>query len=144
MNRDGLLQAARSNIEAWNRRDADAAADQAAADAAYFDVGLPEELRGPDAVRNVLAGNFAAFPDPHTEVREVAVEGDAIVEEWVTTGTHEAAFGEMPPTGSHVELRGCTVTAHGGDRRWRSKRQSYDVMSLMRQLGALGGAAAPS
>lgn len=52
---------------------------------------------------------FAAFPDWHWEVRNLAIDGDLISLHFSVTGTHRGAYQGIEPTGRTVEISQFTI-----------------------------------
>ena len=109
-----------------------------------------DELMAPDAVvHEPIAGTPAdlkavagairtAFPDWHSTVEEMIVEGDRVVERWTGRGTHRGEFLGIPPTGKRVVVPG-VVFYRIADGKIAEFRGSFDRMSLMQQLGVVPG-----
>ena len=49
-------------------------------------------VRGLEAVRQVVAGYFKAFPDMHFEIDQIIASGDYVVGRWRCTATHRGEF----------------------------------------------------
>jgi predicted ester cyclase len=58
---------------------------------------------GRDAMRGVIGGFRAAFPDLEITVDERIVHGDTAAQRGHFTGTHEGEFAGMPATGKQVD-----------------------------------------
>jgi predicted ester cyclase len=55
-------------------------------------------------------GEFQAFPGLHMTVVKTVAENDLVAILWTFRGTHARfGYGGLPPTGSHLELRGFTI-----------------------------------
>ena len=94
-------------VDAFNRRDADAASALYHPDAVntQFAAGGPVSGRG--AIRDGLAEFFRAFPDSFTRTENLVVEGEWAALEWSGGATWRAAFAGHPPNGRSFTLRGC-------------------------------------
>lgn len=77
----------------------------------------------------------AAFPDWHSTVEEMLVEGDRVVERWTGRGTHRGDFQGISPTGRVVAVPGVVLYRIAGGKITEFRGQ-FDRMSLMQQLGA--------
>lgn len=79
---------------------------------------------------------YQAFPDLFHTIEETVAEGDKVTVHFTLRGTHDGAFGEIPPTGNQV-----TVSAIAILRLVEGKvaqlQAVFDQMGLMRQLGVL-------
>jgi steroid delta-isomerase-like uncharacterized protein len=123
----------------WNRGDFRAADDLMAADAVIHEpvAGGPADLKGlAQAIRS-------AFPDWHSTVEEMIVEGDRVAERWTGRGTHRGAFQGIAPTGTRVEVPGVVFYRIAGGKIVEF-RGSFDRMRLLQQLGAMPAPASPT
>ena len=64
---------------------------------------------GPEAFRNYYSALRAAVPDARYVVDDLIAEGDRVVVRWRMLGTHERAFGDIPPAGRAITLKGIAV-----------------------------------
>lgn len=91
---------------------------------------------GRDGLKAMFGMVHSAFPDFKATVEHLIVEGDCVVVHMNWTGTHEADFMGIPPTGKSIsitviDIMGITkgkIGAHWG---------VMDQMTLMQQLGVL-------
>jgi steroid delta-isomerase-like uncharacterized protein len=125
--------------EFWNRGNLNAADELMTRDAVIYEpvAGTPEDLK---AVATMMR---AAFPDWHSTVEEMLVEGDRVVERWTGRGTHQGMFQGIPPTGNHVAVPG-VVFYRIADGKIIEFRGQFDRMSLMQQLGVIPSTNAPT
>jgi steroid delta-isomerase-like uncharacterized protein len=118
--------------EFWSRGNLSAADEMMTRDAVIHEpvAGTPEDLK---AVAIMIR---SAFPDWHSTVEEMLVDGDRVVERWTGRGTHRGEFRGIPPTGKSVSVPGvvfyCIV-----DGKIAEFRGQFDRMSLMQQLGVI-------
>ena len=125
--------------EFWSGGNLAAADELRAADAAIHEpvVGTPADLKPIGrAIR-------AAFPDWHSTVEEMIVEGDRVAERWTGRGTHRGEWQGIPPTGKRVAMPGVVFYRIEGGKIVEF-RGSFDRMSLMQQIGAIPGPGAPT
>ena len=118
--------------EFWNGGNLLAADEMMAADAVVHEpvIGTPADLK-------TLVGDFrTAFPDWHSTVEEMIVEGDRVAERWTGRGTHRGEFQGIPPTGNQVAVPG-VVFYRIADGKIVEFRGQFDRMSLMQQLGVV-------
>jgi steroid delta-isomerase-like uncharacterized protein len=90
---------------------------------------------GAQAVHDLLAGMFAAFPDFHVDVPRLHHADEAVVVEFVMTGSHQGPFAGLSPTGRQIEVPLVGIFDFDGDRLMCEKVY-FDIATLMRQLQA--------
>jgi steroid delta-isomerase-like uncharacterized protein len=130
----------REFVEAfWNRGDLAAADRLMTRDAVVHEpvAGTPEDLK---AINTMIR---KAFPDWHSTIEEMLVEGDRVVERWTGRGTHQGDFQGITPTGTSVAVPG-VVFYRITDGKIVEFRGQFDRMSLMQQLGAIPSTNAPA
>jgi steroid delta-isomerase-like uncharacterized protein len=99
--------------ELWNERRLDVA------DAIFAEGCVTHQLRsgspvdatprGPQAIKEHLAGWIASFPDLHFSVEQMLSEGDHVMMQLLMEGTHEGAWLGIPASGKKVQVRMFTV-----------------------------------
>ncbi|MCX2713600.1 ester cyclase [Mycolicibacterium sp. J2] len=62
-----------------------------------------------DTVATQFAPIFAAFPDWHWKVRNLAIDGALVSLHFTVTGTHRGAYLGVPPTNRRVAIAQFTV-----------------------------------
>jgi steroid delta-isomerase-like uncharacterized protein len=118
--------------EFWSEGNLAVADELMAADAVVHEpvVGGPAGLKA-------FAREFRnAFPDWHSTVEEMVVEGDRVAERWTGRGTHKGELQGIPPTGKHVTVPGVVFYRIEGGKIVEFRGQ-FDTMSLMQQLGVI-------
>jgi steroid delta-isomerase-like uncharacterized protein len=99
-------------------------------------------MAGHDGARQLFSILKTAFPDFHTTVDQVLVEGDQAAARLTHTATHLGPFMGIPPTG-----RAATITATGifriQDGRLIENHVIFDALGLLRQLGVVPEPAMP-
>src|SRR5215203_7274201 len=125
--------------EFWNSGNLAAADELMTREAVIHEpvTGTPEDLK---VVATMIR---SAFPDWHSSVEEMFVDGDRVVERWTGRGTHRGEFQGIPPTGRRVAVPG-TVYYRILNGRIVEFRGQFDRMSLMQQLGVIPGPATPA
>ena len=99
-----------------------------------------EAVRGPDALRGLVEQSRAAFSDLTFAV-EVGpiVDGDTVAARWTGRGAYRGGIpGATAAPGTEVAFGGTDVL-RVRDGRFAEYWVSSDGLSLMEQLGALGG-----
>jgi steroid delta-isomerase-like uncharacterized protein len=135
---DARKQAARRFLdEVFNAGRFEAADELLAANVVDHDPALPDgHVTGIDAVKELVSGYRAAFPDIHMSVQEQVAEGDKVTTRWQAVGTHDGDFWGMEPTGKQATVTGITIDRFEGDRIAESWT-NWDTFGLMVQLGAI-------
>ena len=113
-------------------------------------VALLDELATPDyvyrapgedaldgkAVQEYSASIRSAFPDLNNTIELQIAEGDIVVTQGTTRGTHEGSFAGIAATGEKIALPWVFITRFVNGRiaeEW----EYYDALGLMQQLGAI-------
>ena len=104
-------------------------------------VPLPGQGPGLEGLKDVLRGMRTAFPDLNFAVKEQISEGDKVVSRFEWTGTHQAEFFGVPPTGRQVKVWGIVIDRLE-EGRIKDTRIIMDALGMMMQLGALPAAEA--
>jgi steroid delta-isomerase-like uncharacterized protein len=96
----------------------------------------PFEATGTQALKEVFARLYRAFPDLHITVEDLIAEGDKVVERDTVTGTHQGEYMGLPPTGKSVAYNEIFIMRFVNGRIaeiWGV----VDILSQMRQLGMI-------
>ena len=121
------------HVAAENRHDVDATI--ATFHSARYEVnGEPSDGEG--AVRDLLSGLMAGFPDFHAELDKLHHTDAAVVCEGRMTGTHDGPWEGVPATGRRVALTFACIFDFEEDRLVCEK-VFVDFATLLRQVGAL-------
>jgi steroid delta-isomerase-like uncharacterized protein len=90
--------------EIINARDLDGALIELVVEDFVEQNPLPGQGPGRAGLADVLAGMFAAFPDPHWTLHDTIAEGDRVMTLSSWTGTHRGEFMGIPATGRTVTV----------------------------------------
>ena len=90
---------------------------------------------GDQAVRDLLAGLFATFPDFDIEHPQLHHAEEAVVVECVVTGARHRSFAGVPPSGRRIELPLVANFDFDGDLLIGEK-VTFDLAALIQQLEA--------
>ena len=101
---------------------------------------LPIEATGAELLKEVFARLHRAFPDLHVAVEDLIAEGDKVVARNTVTGTHQGEYMGLPPTGKSITYNEIFIVRLA-DGRIAETWGIVDVLSQMRQLGAIPGGA---
>ena len=108
------------------------------------DAVIHEPVAGtPADLKTVATMIRSAFPDWHSSLEEMLVDGDRVAERWTGRGTHRGEFQGIPPTGNRVAVTG-VVFYRIADGKIAEFRGQFDRMSLMQQLGVIPNANTPA
>ena len=100
------------------------------------DPSSPEEIRGPEGVKQFASAFRSAFPDMQSTVEDQIAEGDKVVTRYTSSGTHQGELMGIPPTGNPVEMTGIYMSRISGGKlveEWYNP----DILGLMQQLGVI-------
>jgi len=124
---------------AWNSHDVDAAMAMHAPDMVFQNHTAGETAEG-EAVRDHIAGIFAAWPDIEFATRRLYVREGLVVQEWTATATHANTLRrgeiEAPPSGRKISWDGLDVIPFE-DGLVKRKDVYSDSVSILRQVGLL-------
>ena len=114
--------------------------DEVAEANALIRTPLPIEATGAELLKEVFARLQRAFPDLHVAVEDLIAEGDKVVARNTVTGTHQGEYMGLPPTGKSITYNEIFIVRLA-DGRVAETWGVVDVLSQMRQLGAIPGGA---
>ncbi len=132
----------RATTAVWNEKRFDLALEIIAPNFVRHDPGYPDEIRGPEGYVAHVKALIEPFADGQVIVRDffVSADGDKAVVRYTWTASHTDEFAGIPATGRKVELEGISVL-RGENGKLAEIWDGYDVLTLMRQLGAVPAAA---
>ena len=142
MNESTNKAAVRRFAEAVNSGDMTLVAetiDQLVEPDALIRTPLPSAATGAALLKEVFTRLHRAFPDLHLTIEDLVAEGEKVVARDTVTGTHQGDYMGLAPTGkfiSYPEVFICRFVNGRIAETWGI----VDVLSQLRQLGALPGA----
>lgn len=98
---------------------------------------LPVQATGAQALKDVFAILLHAYPDLHVTVEDLIEEGDKVVGRNSIRGTHLGEYMGLQPTGRPVTYDEIMILRFVNGRITETWGV-VDVLSQMRQLGAIG------
>jgi predicted ester cyclase len=105
------------------------------------DPQFPEPLKGAHAITKDIGDWFGAFPDIETRITRTVVNGTSFAVEWSMSGSHKGPLvmpdGHVPATGKPVRMVVVTIGRLDAEGRIAEERRSYDLASVMGQLGLM-------
>ena len=104
------------------------------------DPSVPQEVHGPEGMKQYVAMYRAAYPDTRFTIEDQITEGDEVATRWTGRGTHQGELMGIAPTGRVVTGIEIDRVAGGKiEETW----VSHDALGMMQQLGIVpspGGA----
>ena len=122
--------------EAFNAGRLDVTEELIASDFVGHDPSLPQEVRGPAGVKELIAGYRAAFPDIHITIEDQIADGNLVVTRWSAKGTHQGELMGIPATGKQSTVTGITIDRIVGGRIAESWT-NWDTLGMLQQLGVV-------
>jgi steroid delta-isomerase-like uncharacterized protein len=124
--------------EAWNSHNVEAILAMHTEDSVFENHTSGGKGVGKDALREILKGVFAAFPDIRFDARRTYVRDGLVTQEWTATGTLAIPYTKgattVQPTGKKVSWNGVDVIPFAGNLVAR-KDVYVDSMGFLRALG---------
>ncbi len=96
----------------------------------------PEDVRGPEGVKEFAMTYRNAFPDVQLSVEDQVAEGDMVVTRWIASGTHQGELMGIAPSGKRVTVSGTSVERIV-DGKIEETWDNYDALGMMQQIGAI-------
>ena len=92
--------------------------------------------KGRELIKEAVAEFHQACPDLRMEIEDVFATQDRVVIRYIGRGTQTGAFGNIPPTGKAIAVRGITVflIANG---KIKTEWTEYDRLGMLRQIGVV-------
>ena len=124
--------------EAWNSHNIEAILAMHTEDSVFENHTSGGKGVGRYAIREILKGVFAAFPDLRFDARRTYVRDGVITQEWTATGTLAMPFTKgsttVQPTGKKVSWNGVDVIPFAG--KLVARKDVYvDSFGFLRALG---------
>jgi steroid delta-isomerase-like uncharacterized protein len=90
--------------------------------------------KGRDLIKEAVADFHKAFPDLSIDIEDVFAVDDNVVVRYSAHGTQTGPYGQIPPTGKVVTVRGITIfqIVNG---KITTEWTEYDRLGVLRQLG---------
>jgi steroid delta-isomerase-like uncharacterized protein len=124
--------------EAWNSHDVEAILALHTEDSVFENHTSGGKAAGKAAIRKILEGVFAAFPDIRFETRRVYVRDGVVTQEWTASGTlaipYTRGTATVQPTGKKISWNGVDVIPFAGNLVAR-KDVYVDSIGFLRALG---------
>jgi steroid delta-isomerase-like uncharacterized protein len=92
--------------------------------------------KGRNLIKQAVLDSHKAMPDLRIDIEDAFASDDKVVIRYVGRGTQTGAYGEIPPTGKAVAVRGITIFRIV-DGKVKTEWTEYDRLGLLRQLGVV-------
>jgi steroid delta-isomerase-like uncharacterized protein len=119
---------------AINQRDESVFDEFIAPNYTNYDMPMPEP--GPNGLRAVMGGFFAAFPDMRIVIEDTVAEGDRVCTRGYFEGTQNGDFMGVPASGNKVHVPYIDVW-RVADGKATENSVRLDLLGLMQQIGAV-------
>jgi steroid delta-isomerase-like uncharacterized protein len=124
--------------EAWNGHDIEAILAMHTEDSVFQNHTSGGQAIGKAAIREILKGVFAAFPDIRFDARRTYVRDGLVTQEWTASATLAVPYTSggvtVQPTGKKISWNGVDVIPFAGNLIAR-KDDYVDSMGFLRALG---------
>jgi predicted ester cyclase len=122
--------------EVWNEGNVEAYSKYIHPDAVLHLAGMPEDLRGIEAIKGWARSYRAGFPNIHIVVEEVVAEGDSVLLRWTSSQTHTGEYMGIPATGGAASISALQF-AHFDGAKMREIWLMFDPLRVLLQLDVL-------
>ncbi len=123
--------------EVWNGRQFDVLDDLYAPDYVADYRPYAPLRHGSDAVREMVEGAWATFPDYHEELLSMVADGWRVAVHLRTSGTQLGGWGPLPATGKRLEFEEMILLEFDESGRVASQRGIVDNLNALRQAGVM-------
>jgi steroid delta-isomerase-like uncharacterized protein len=122
--------------EAFNEGKLDVVDELVAPDFINHDPASPEEIRGPEGLKDFVRTYRTAFPDIRVRIEDQIAEGDKVVSRWSGNGTHKGELMGMPASGKQATVTGISIDRLEGGKIIESWN-NWDTLGMLQQLGVV-------
>src|SRR3954454_3276454 len=140
MTREEMEAKVRAGYDAWNRHDAAGTVADIADDCVAYDNA--NQMNGPGEMQAAAQTYFDAFSDLRLDVVSLWIDGDAVVTEWRSSGTHDGELLGIPATGRPTEGHGMGVDQFGDDGLIHHSCIYWDTAKVLQDVGVMPAAGA--
>jgi steroid delta-isomerase-like uncharacterized protein len=96
----------------------------------------PEDVHGPEGVKEFASMYRNAFPDVQMSVEDQIAEGDMVATRWIASGTHQGDMMGIAPSGNRVTVSGTSIERIV-DGKIEETWDNYDALGMMQQIGVI-------
>jgi predicted ester cyclase len=135
MSEENIAASRRIFDEAWNQGNLDVIDEVCARRFTNHDPIMGDSNR--EAVKELIAGYRAAFPDLEITINDIMASGDEVAMRWTAVGTFESELMGQEPTGERGDpVEGIAIDRFEGDKMVESWAQ-WDTLRFMKNIGAI-------
>ncbi len=124
----------REMLAFWNRHDTLGATKLMTEDVDYWDVTMPDFVKGREEVRKIFQSFFDAFPDLKFEIKNIFGCGENVACEWRMRGTQRKELQGINGIGKSIDIFEISFCTFMGGKICRQV-DSWDSGTFLRQLG---------
>jgi len=124
--------------EVWNKRKLKVVDELFSTSHALQDPIVSGSQVGPELYKGRVVELTTALPDLCFTIEDTIAEGNKVVACWTISGTHQSEYMGIPATGKKISIEGITIH-HIKNGKILDSYSRWDVLGLMRQLGAIPG-----
>jgi len=98
--------------------------------------GFGKDIHGVDDLKKIMSALYDAFPDSHTTIEDIIIEGDKAVIRYTNIGTHKGQYMGIPATNKKVTLSVIDINRIASGKiveAW----ERFDTLGMMQQLGII-------
>ena len=100
------------------------------------DPTLPMPITSSEAFKHFVTMYRTAFPNIHFTIENIIAEGDKVTWTFVSTGTHQGALMNIPPSGKSISVRG-SVVSRFDNGKWTEDWVLLDMLTMLQQIGVI-------
>src|SRR5580765_3243934 len=129
--------------EVWNKRKLKVVDELFSTSHALQDPIVSGSQVGPELYKGRVVELTTALPDLCFTIEDTIAEGNKVVACWTISGTHQSEYMGIPATGKKISIEGITIH-HIKNGKILDSYSRWDVLGLMRQLGAIPAQGRPA
>jgi steroid delta-isomerase-like uncharacterized protein len=120
--------------EVWNKRRLEVVDELISLSHALNDPIISGSQVGPELYKRRVVELTTSFPDLRLTIEDMIAEKGKVSVSWITSGTHQGEFLDIPATGSRIFVEGITIHDITNGKILDSHAR-WDALGLLRQLG---------
>ena len=128
--------AVRACLETVSQENSDALDRILSPDYVLHDPALPEEVRGAEGLRELLAEYRTAIGGVRLTIDHQFTDGDNVATRWFVRGRHQGELMGASPSGREIAFSGVTIS-RCRDGKIVEEWEICDTLGLLQQIGAI-------